>query len=243
MRSKEYDYLTDVLDTFCHARLPTISTDFNLDFVAPPAWLGFSTSATLPFEQNVELRRYLARHWLGMTLEERRAAVKFYIVDWGGVRGNHPETLQSYADRSEVEIVTHSALTGVASWSKALSFRMRNNYAILDARVGAALNAIQILYGSGLAYRFPDLPSQSGHVVPFNKALRSAFPSAPEITGNDLYARYCQLTKASFATFGTKHSSGMHWHAVETALFFHAPALMAAAQSHALWGQQFLPTP
>jgi len=236
MQRQAYHYLSSALDAFCDDKLPTIQTDFDLPFVAPPTAMGFSRVAgERSFDTNARLRQFLGRTWPGMSPAERREAVYYYVRDWGGVKGHLDETLPSYADRTEVEIVTHSELDGVASWSKVLSFRMRSSYAILDARVAAALNAIQVVYGSGLTYRFPKLPSKSSKVVPFDELLDDTFPDVPRIGRTGLYLSYCDLLQRAFERYQNRHSSGLHWHAVETALFFHSPQLMACAVDHPNW--------
>src|SRR5690606_14854151 len=111
MQRQAYQYLSSTLDAFCDHKLPTIQTDFNLPFIAPPTAMGFALVAgERSFDTNVRLRRFLGRTWPSMSSAERREAVYYYVRDWGGVKGHLDDTLPSYADRTEVEIVTRSAL-------------------------------------------------------------------------------------------------------------------------------------
>ena len=66
------------------------------------------------------------------------------MSNWGGVRANRDATLAAYAASSDEELLRRGVV-GVASWSKILVIRKPERYVIHDARVGAALNALQIV--------------------------------------------------------------------------------------------------
>jgi len=79
------------------------------------------------------------------------------VSDWGGVRGNKPETLSSYIKVAESSDPS-TPLKGIASYSKILSIVAIDKYAIYDARVAACLNAVQFNYGikKGMAFNYVD---------------------------------------------------------------------------------------
>lgn len=104
------------------------------------------------YEKNINLKKTSSEIWeKGDKLE----IANWVISDWGGIRGNRPETIQQYvADIVSGKIPTE--LKGVASYSKILSFLDPTSYAIYDARVAISLNAIQLLceekYGTVFCY-------------------------------------------------------------------------------------------
>src|SRR5208282_183161 len=83
-------------------------------------------------------------------------------------------------------------MQGVATWSKILAVQNPDTYAIFDARVSAALNAIQLAKGVETLILFPQLPSQNKEITKFQKWL------APQSIGKQrpTYREYVSLLRA-----------------------------------------------
>jgi len=60
----------------------------------------------------------------------------------------------------------------VATWSKILAVQNPDTYAIFDARVSAALNAIQLAKGVETSLLFPQLPTRNTKIKKFQEWLR-----------------------------------------------------------------------
>lgn len=102
----------------------------------------FNTSGLSLADANVQLKRSLSEAW-HLSGSDRAALAQWYVGRWGGIRANKEATLQGYIILSENEL-ERAPLTGVATWSKILAMRDPTRYAIFDARVSAAINALQI---------------------------------------------------------------------------------------------------
>ena len=91
------------------------------------------------------------------------------IRDWGGIRRNSDSRIKSYvllADEAEPE----TPLEGVSSYSKVLSIRNPEKYAIYDSRVAASLNALQLQDQQSLeAVAFSCPASQNKKIKEFSK--------------------------------------------------------------------------
>lgn len=85
----------------------------------------------------------------------RLQLAKLIVNDWGGIRGNRPETLERYVINISKQTLT-TQLQGVASYSKILSIAQPDKFAIYDARVAGCLNAVQINAGiqHGVAFNY-----------------------------------------------------------------------------------------
>jgi hypothetical protein len=94
----------------------------------------------------------------------------WYVRDWGGVKSNRKETLDKYVGLSEADL-TALNMQGVATWSKILAVQNPDTYAIFDARVSAALNAIQLAKGIETSILFPQLASRNTKIKKFQKWL------------------------------------------------------------------------
>lgn len=104
----------------------------------------------------------------------------------GWVPGNKPETLKSYVDRSEVELAAYR-IDRVATWSKILVIREPNQYAILDARVAASLNALQLI----ARVDRPNLLSRNKAINAFQDWLKTQSPpGACKLPRREVYQVY-----------------------------------------------------
>lgn len=107
-----------------------------------PKLEGVHYAGLCDYESNVKLKKLFHMQWLKANASERLVLAKRVVADWGGVKGNHPETMARYVDEVHEEN-PKTPLKGVASYSKIFSIVNLDKYAIYDARVAVCLNAIQ----------------------------------------------------------------------------------------------------
>jgi hypothetical protein len=110
-------------------------------------------------QANMRLRRGLRNSWINEPARRYELA-NWYVGVWGGIRRNKIETIQAYCDSSEEQLAS-STWKGVATWSKILAIRNPDKYAIYDARVGAALLALQLLQRTTIPILFSHVPSRN----------------------------------------------------------------------------------
>ncbi len=119
------------------------------------------------YQQNLALKRALARAYRDGDEGRRVELTAYYVRDWGGIRSNRPDKLHRYALASPAELVALGD-AGVASWSKALCIRDPETFAIYDNRVAFSLAALQALQIDGQGVLFPTLGSSR------NKQIKAA---------------------------------------------------------------------
>jgi hypothetical protein len=155
---------------------------------APVASL--NTSGLSLADANVRLKRSLSEAW-HLSGSDRTALARWYVGRWGGIYANKNATLQSYVLLPEAEL-EQAPLSGVATWSKILAMRNPARYAIFDARVSAALNALQI--GAGVdPILFPDLLSRNTAVRLFQGWVRTEHGGARRVLKERAYPDYMAL--------------------------------------------------
>jgi len=195
----------------------------------PSGVAGIGATGADWYAHNVALKHGLHAAWLAQP--ERRAELeRYYVVVWGGVRGNKPHTLAAYHD-SDARTNIARGEKGIASWSKALCVRNPVEFAIFDARVSSSLNALQIIHRDRIAaaQRFPLLASQNRKVAQGNALLRRYFQAQGwPLVDKGFYAHYLALCKAVGERVGAP-GAPLPIYAVEMALFAHTEALLAAA--------------
>jgi hypothetical protein len=134
-----------------------IQSELKRPFLGPPykwpvgrvAWnrLGAGFNPILfpdPAKQNIALRKHLEDRWARADAQERIRLATWIIKDWGGIGANNPTTIDRYVAMAETPDPT-TPFAGVSSYSKVLSMRDPDKFAIYDARVAASLNAIQLI--------------------------------------------------------------------------------------------------
>jgi hypothetical protein len=84
---------------------------------------------------------------------------------------NREEKLRGYIAVTADELAG-SGTAGVASWSKLLAIRDPERFAIFDARVSVALNALQIVQNHERPIFFPSLPSKNTKIGKFHDWMR-----------------------------------------------------------------------
>ena len=189
---------------------------------------GFSQSRESGYEANVQLKTFFNKKWAASTSDEERIKLsKIIVVDFGGVKGNKPETLQRYV-REIAKNEPSTPLAGVASYSKIFAMVDGEKYAIYDARVAACLNAVQ--YSSnidkGIAFNYV----QGRNNITGNQLKKIGFACQDQfkpdnlvkngwarVQKNDTYSDYLKTLKECLI-----HLSGYKLHDLEMALFANA---------------------
>ena len=123
-----------------------------------------------PYHRNVELKRALHASWIAETDERKYQLIRWYIREWGGIKGNKEETIRLYS-KSDPGKLAAMGSKGIASWSKALCIYDPERYPIFDARVSAALNALLVIGNEPKPKLFPCLPSQNKTIKAANRLL------------------------------------------------------------------------
>jgi hypothetical protein len=189
------------------------------------------------YEANVHLKKAIKRKW-DDAQDSRAAIVEWVIKDWGGISSNKPERLQEYVARLEAPLPP-TPIHGIASFSKALAASSPENYAIYDARVAVALNAIQLKAAVTGGIIFPYLPGRN-RVTGF-QGKKSGFSSMPEYSVATLsspphtwqkldsasaYQFYCKLLRGA-----KERLPGHELYDLEMALFSQAEELAKLVNS------------
>lgn len=190
-----------VLCDFFERELPKLPESYDWKI---PEIEGFAESLKAGYQANLELKRFLHEQWWAATDENRRFELACTIViDWGRIKGNHPETLEKYV-KAIAEPNPWTGLQGVASYSKIFSIAYPERYAIYDARVAACLNAVQLNagLGNGLAFNYVSgrnkIVGYSGKRVGFTQTPRFSVRALCEdgwsrIKRDDTYGAYSKL--------------------------------------------------
>lgn len=121
----------------------------------PPKGTGLLPQGS-PYRDTILWKETLGARWHQATTEGRKAIAREIISEWGGIRSNSDLTYDAYVRQcSKDNPVT--PFKGVSSYSKILAIVQPDCFAIYDARVAVALNAIQYLERSsmGLAFKYP----------------------------------------------------------------------------------------
>lgn len=115
---------------------------------------GLTLPGSSAFEKTLQMKHGLFNLWRDQP-NLRFDLCKWIIRDWGGIRSNSPQTLQKHF----INVTSADPdlkFEGVSSYSKALALRCPAQFAIFDARVVVALNAVQVLakVRDGLAFPY-----------------------------------------------------------------------------------------
>lgn len=148
------------LCTFFRREVPRLPLTYDWKI---PEVEGFAKAGERGYQQNLDLKEYLNQQWASASSVRRLQLAKVIVSDWGGVRGNRPETLERYVTAIS-EQVPSTPLQGVASYSKILSIARPDNFAIYDARVAGCLNAVQINAGIQRGVAFNYVPGRNNVV-------------------------------------------------------------------------------
>lgn len=152
-----------------------------------PAINEFSEAGQSGYAPNIKLKEFLNQRWLSaVSAEEQLAIAKIIVSDWGGVRGNRPETLTHYV-AAITQAIPETPLKGVASYSKIFSIVHPERFAIYDARVAACLNAVQLNahISEGLAFNY--VPGRNNIIG--NSITKRGFTQDPRFSRKELLKR------------------------------------------------------
>ncbi len=134
-----------------------------------PSFVPFSQEPDSLAKANTRLKRVLSAIWHSQP-DSRYELAEWYVAKWGGVY-NREATLRTYIAQSDEELIGRGT-SGVATWSKLLAIRNPDRFAIFDARVSVALNALQIVQDHKRPIFFPNLPSKNRTVREFQDWIR-----------------------------------------------------------------------
>jgi hypothetical protein len=224
--------LTDIVAEYVRQKYATGTGWYSWSFKpeeVPAGVSGIDAPEADWYSRNVALKQGLHARWRAQPAH-RADLEKYYVVDWGGVRSNKPETLAVYHG-SDARANIARGDKGIASWSKALCVRDPLEFAIFDARVSASLNALQVIHRGriGAPLRFPLLASRKLAVVRGTALLRRHFQQhAWPRVDQGFYDAYLRLCKAVGERIGSP-SAPMPVYAVEMALFAHTEELLRDA--------------
>lgn len=189
---------------------------------------GIHLSDGSQYERNVDLKIQLGRAYASGSDEVKRQLTHYYIAIWGGVRGNKLETISNYALNSAENLI-EIGTQGVASWSKALCVRNPHKYAIYDARVAVAINALQITREIHKPRLFPLIASRNKAIISGMRFLNTHVKSHQwiKIPDSIFYSEYINLITESSCILremqsGCSSNFSIDIYTVEMALFSQA---------------------
>jgi len=148
--------------------LPTLDEVYKWN-IPDEVPFGFKRGVDSCARANMRLRRFLRELWINEPTLQLEIA-NWYVNVWGGIKANKPETIKRYVGLSETTLAT-SGWRGVATWSKILAVRNPDAYPIYDARVSAALSAIQFMNDIKTPIIFRQVSSRNTVISKFQQWL------------------------------------------------------------------------
>jgi hypothetical protein len=176
---------------------------------------GFKRGTDSCARANIRLRRFLHKMWLDKPSLHLQIA-KWYVSVWGGIRSNQERTIKRYVRLRELDLAA-SQSPGIASWSKILALRNPDKYPIYDARVSAALSALQFANGVKNPILFPRASGRNTVIESFQKWQSTLSWHRPRHT----YADYVSLLTSVAEKSGLSSPEEL-----EMLLFADAPTLV-----------------
>jgi hypothetical protein len=164
--------------------------------------VGIQVVGQSSFEENVDLKYKLHEAWVNSCAKNDYRTLfefsKYYVSTWGGVHRNSQASLEGYILSAPEKLIDSQKEKGIASWSKILCIRNPDKYAIFDARVSFALNALQILSDTDPKdfIRFPDLPSRNSKIKEYKPKLQKYFEKNKIPKAEDFYRKYLKILKS-----------------------------------------------
>lgn len=169
--------------------------------------------------RNLLLKEQLHSKWSQSDIKTKGELIEYYIVKWGGIKGNNQETLTFYKTKSAEELI-NLGVKGVSSWSKALVLHDYNKYAIFDSRVSCSLNYLQIINETNNKILFPILPSRNNKISSANQNLKQISKNWDKLENDKFYELYLSLLKETAKEIKTNIST------IEMLLFAKATELI-----------------
>jgi hypothetical protein len=184
--------LKKILIKFCTENLKTDSDWYHWAIKYEYLPRGIELSNDSRIQRNLSLKEQLHSKWSKSDYKTKEELIEYYIVKWGGIRGNKKETLDIYKKSPSQELIKRG-INGVSSWSKALVLHDCNKYAIFDARVSSCLNYLQVINNTKEKILFPILPSQNNKIKFANKQLKDISKDWKKIGKDEFYSLYLEL--------------------------------------------------
>jgi len=184
--------LKKILIKFCTENLKTDSDWYHWMIKDKYLPKGIEMSNDSRIQRNLSLKEQLHSKWSISDDKTKEELIEYYIVRWGGIRGNKKETLDIYKKSPSQELIKRG-VNGVSSWSKALVLHDCNKYAIFDARVSSSLNYLQVINKTKEKILFPILPSQNNKIKFANKQLKEISKDWKKIGNDEFYSLYLEL--------------------------------------------------
>jgi hypothetical protein len=182
------------------SEIVTLGFEYNWP-VSASAWSRLGTGFkpygyATPLECNQALKRHVAARWQHAEHHEKLRLAQWIVSDWGGIRGNAPNTIERHAQLADMQDPP-TPIDGVASYSKVLAFTKPARFAIYDARVAACLNALQIAcVPSDTRLYFTHLAGRNTKIEAFKKRFRATHPRADgfrRAPRSEIYQHYLTL--------------------------------------------------
>lgn len=185
---------------------------------AARAEFGIHLTGETPFSATRDLKRQLSALWHGGQVERERIAT-WFVKKWGGIRRISEPRLAGYVAGAPDKLIGHG-VTGIASWSKVLCLEDPSAYAIYDARVAVALNALQLRHRCSNLRLFPLLPSRNKVIAAANRLLSdSGARRVAPVPPHKAYRSYLALLRS------VSQKCNVPLDAVEMLLFAKGPEL------------------
>ena len=183
--------------------LENLHNNYQWPFPDWPEFFTLQPPNANDFSKNIWLKENSAKLWQA---SDKYQCAKWIVEAWGGVCSNKPERIKHYVDTFQSG-GTITDQEGVASYSKILAFMQPTEFAILDARVSAALNCIQLLDATKEPIFFLHLSGRNKDVVSFRgdpkfeeqtllqQGWQSTSPATIYREYNDLLTSVCRQHK------------------------------------------------
>lgn len=184
--------LKRILLIFCRENLKNDSDWYHWKIKEEYLPRGIELSNDSRIQRNLSLKEQLHSKWSKSDDKTKEELIEYYIVRWGGIRGNKKETLDIYKKRPSQELIKRG-INGVSSWSKALVLHDCNKYAIFDARVSSSLNYLQVINNTKQNILFPILASQNKEITAANRKLKEISKDWKKVGNNEFYSLYLEL--------------------------------------------------
>ncbi len=188
--------LKEILINFCEANLNTDNDWYHWKINDRYLPKGIELLDESRVQRNLSLKEQLHSKWSKSNDKTKAELIEYYIVRWGGIKGNKPETLNIYKTKSAKELID-LGVKGVSSWSKALVLHDCNKYAIFDARVSCSLNYLQVKNKTKEKLLFPKLPSQNNEITTANRNLKKISKEWKKASNQEFYSFYLELLHAT----------------------------------------------
>lgn len=223
--------LLESLFEFAKAHIDSENTWYDYDFDTFRIPVDMTIYGGTSYHRNVALKYALHEHWKGGDEDTKAKVIRWFICEWGRIRGHKEETMKCYANSDPNDLISWGKY-GVASWSKALSIYDPDRYAIFDARVSTSLNALQIISGVENPTLFPVLPSQNSKISKGNRLFPGYAASKRwhKLQNSTFYRLYIRLLEQTLAKMPEMDKMGIY--TIEMLLFSYAEELLKRAFPH-----------